>query len=36
MEKVFAEHGLGLPDIAAQTRSNVVLKSLIMQSGFLS
>ncbi|WP_202359290.1 LysR family transcriptional regulator [Mesorhizobium sp. 113-3-3] len=36
LERVFAEQGLGLPDIVVRTRSITVLKSLVVDSGFLS
>jgi DNA-binding transcriptional LysR family regulator len=36
LERVFAEHGLGLPEIAVETRSITVLKSLVTRAGFLS
>lgn len=36
MEQVFAANGLGMPDIMVETRSVLVLKSLVAQSGFLS
>lgn len=36
LEQVFAEHGLGLPNIVVETRSITVLKSLVTDSGFLS
>ncbi|MEQ5842268.1 LysR family transcriptional regulator [Paraburkholderia acidicola] len=36
MQQVFAEHGLGMPDIAVETRSITVLKSLVTRAGFLS
>ncbi|MGN6581597.1 MAG: LysR family transcriptional regulator [Bordetella sp.] len=36
MQNVFADHGLGLPDIAVETRSITTLKSLVARSGFLS
>ena len=36
LEQVFAEHGLGIPDMAVETRSITVLKSLVTDSGFLS
>lgn len=36
MERVFATNGLGLPDIMVETRSVIVLKSLVVRSGFLS
>ena len=35
LERVFAEQGLGLPDIVVETRSITVLKSLVMDAGFL-
>lgn len=36
MQHVFAEHGLGMPQIAVETRSITVLKSLVTRAGFLS
>jgi DNA-binding transcriptional LysR family regulator len=36
MERVFAGHGLGMPEIAVETRSITVLKSLVTRAGFLS
>lgn len=36
MQRVFAEHGLPMPEIAAETRSITVLKSLVTRAGFLS
>ncbi|NPT46280.1 LysR family transcriptional regulator [Paraburkholderia sp. 1N] len=36
MQHVFAKHGLGMPDIAVETRSITVLKSLVTRAGFLS
>jgi DNA-binding transcriptional LysR family regulator len=36
MQQVFREHGLGLPNVVVQTRSILVLKSLVTRSGFLS
>jgi DNA-binding transcriptional LysR family regulator len=36
MQHVFAEHGLGMPPIAVETRSITVLKSLVTRAGFLS
>lgn len=36
MQGVFADHGLGMPDIAVETRSITTLKSLVARSGFLS
>ena len=36
MQQVFAEQGLGMPDIAVETRSITVLKSLVTRAGFLS
>ncbi|MGY2904125.1 LysR family transcriptional regulator [Bradyrhizobium sp. URHC0002] len=36
LERVFAEQGLGMPDIVVRTRSITVLKSLVVDSGFLS
>ncbi|NIF78622.1 LysR family transcriptional regulator [Paraburkholderia sp. Cy-641] len=35
MQSVFAEHGLGLPNVVVETRSITVLKSLVARSGFL-
>ena len=35
MEQVFAANGLGIPNVVVETRSISVLKSLIVQSGFL-
>src|SRR5664279_4475795 len=35
LEQVFAEHGLGLPNIVVETRSITVLKCLVADSGFL-
>jgi DNA-binding transcriptional LysR family regulator len=35
LQQVFRNHGLGLPNIAVETRSILVLKSLIARSGFL-
>ncbi|GKQ55147.1 LysR family transcriptional regulator [Bradyrhizobium sp. Ce-3] len=36
VERVFAEQGLGMPDVIVRTRSITVLKSLVVDSGFLS
>ena len=36
MEQVFAANGLGLPNVVVETRSVIVLKSLVTRSGFLS
>lgn len=36
LERVFAEQGLGLPNIVVKTRSITMLKSLVVDSGFLS
>jgi DNA-binding transcriptional LysR family regulator len=36
LEQIFASHGFGLPNIVVQTRSITVLKSLVMDAGFLS
>ncbi|MET0962754.1 MAG: LysR substrate-binding domain-containing protein, partial [Noviherbaspirillum sp.] len=36
MSQMFALHGLPAPEIAVQTRSIVVLKSLVIDAGFLS
>ena len=36
MLRVFAEHGLPMPEIAVETRSITVLKSLVTRAGFLS
>ena len=36
MSQMFARHGLPLPEIAVETRSIVVLKSLVIDAGFLS
>jgi DNA-binding transcriptional LysR family regulator len=36
MQQVFRKHGLGLPNIVVETRSILVLKSLVTRSGFLS
>jgi DNA-binding transcriptional LysR family regulator len=36
MQQVFREHGLGLPNVVVQTRSILVLKSLVTRSGFLT
>jgi DNA-binding transcriptional LysR family regulator len=36
LERVFAAEGLGMPDIVVRTRSITVLKSLVVDSGFLS
>ncbi|WP_159008596.1 LysR family transcriptional regulator [Bradyrhizobium sp. S69] len=36
LEQVFAEHGIGPPNIVVETRSITVLKSLVTDSGFLS
>ena len=36
MGQVFRAHGLGLPNIVVETRSIIVLKSLVTHSGFLS
>ena len=36
LEAVFAAQGLGLPEIAVETRSITMLKSLVLSSGFLS
>jgi DNA-binding transcriptional LysR family regulator len=35
MQQVFRTHGLGLPNIVVETRSIIVLKSLVTHSGFL-
>lgn len=35
MQQVFRAHGLGLPNIVVETRSIIVLKSLVAHSGFL-
>ena len=36
MQQVFRKHGLGLPNVVVETRSVLVLKSLVTRSGFLS
>ena len=36
MSQMFARHGLPAPEIAVETRSIVVLKSLVIDAGFLS
>lgn len=36
MRRMFDRHGLGLPNIVVETRSIVVLKSLVINAGFLS
>lgn len=36
MEQVFASHGMGMPAVAVETRSIILLKSLVTRSGFLS
>jgi DNA-binding transcriptional LysR family regulator len=36
MQGVFAEHGLGLPNIVVETRSVPVLKSMVARCGFLT
>jgi hypothetical protein len=36
VERVFAEQCLGMPDVIVRTRSITVLKSLVVDSGFLS
>jgi DNA-binding transcriptional LysR family regulator len=36
MQTIFAANGLGMPNIAVETRSVTVLKSLVARSGFLS
>ncbi|HWW07075.1 LysR family transcriptional regulator [Collimonas sp.] len=36
MQQVFGAHGLAMPNIAVETRSITVLKSLVTRSGFLS
>lgn len=36
MQKVFAANGLGMPNIVVESRSVIVLKSLVARSGFLS
>ncbi|WP_050478284.1 LysR family transcriptional regulator [Herbaspirillum rhizosphaerae] len=36
MQQVFHDHGLPMPDSAVETRSVMVLKSLVTRSGFLS
>jgi len=36
MRRMFARHGFGLPNIVVETRSIVVLKSLVINAGFLS
>ena len=36
LQRMFAASGLGVPDIVVETRSAVVLKSLVAHSGFLS
>jgi DNA-binding transcriptional LysR family regulator len=36
MARVFAANGLGMPEITVETRSIVMLKSLVVRSGFLS
>ncbi|MEJ8849973.1 LysR family transcriptional regulator [Variovorax rhizosphaerae] len=36
MEQVFADNGLGMPEILVETRSVMMLKNLVAQSGFLS
>ena len=36
LEQLFAQHGLGLPNIVVETRSITVLKSLVTDSHFLS
>jgi DNA-binding transcriptional LysR family regulator len=36
LQRVFAANGLGVPDLAVETRSVVVLKSLVAHAGFLS
>jgi DNA-binding transcriptional LysR family regulator len=35
MQQVFRAHGLGLPNVVVETRSIIVLKSLVTCSGFL-
>jgi DNA-binding transcriptional LysR family regulator len=35
LQQVFRAHGLGLPNIVVETRSIIVLKSLVAHSGFL-
>jgi DNA-binding transcriptional LysR family regulator len=35
IQQVFRAHGLGLPNIVVETRSIIVLKSLVARSGFL-
>lgn len=36
LQRIFAANGLGVPDLAVETRSVVVLKSLVAHAGFLS
>lgn len=36
MRRLFEQHGLGLPNIVVETRSIVVLKSLVINAGFIS
>jgi DNA-binding transcriptional LysR family regulator len=36
LQRVFAANGLGVPEVVVETRSAVVLKSLVAHSGFLS
>lgn len=36
LEALFAAQGLGLPEIAVETRSIVMMKSLVLSSGFLA
>lgn len=36
LQRVFAANGLGVPDLVVETRSVVVLKSLVTHAGFLS
>ena len=36
MAQMFARHGFRPPEIAVETRSIVVLKSLVIDAGFLS
>jgi DNA-binding transcriptional LysR family regulator len=36
LERLFAEHGLGMPEITVETRSITMLKSLVLSSGFLA
>ena len=36
LQRMFAANGLGLPTMVVETRSVIVLKSLVVHSGFLS